>query len=72
MPLDEVKKGGPFRGDFPGWPDREPSGDLAATVQRQVSELSHCRNKPTIRHQNVTLLQQWWQPEHWPHVPPEA
>jgi hypothetical protein len=63
MPFEEVNKGGPFQGDFPGWPDREPSGDQTATVQCQVDELAHFRYEPTIRHQNVTLLQRWWQPE---------
>jgi hypothetical protein len=63
MPFDEAIKGDPFRGDLPDWPDREPWGDLAAIVQRQVSDMAQLRFEPAIRHQNLRLLQQRRQPE---------
>jgi hypothetical protein len=63
MPFDEANKGDPFRGDFPGRPDRGAWDTLAATVQRQLEELARLSHEPAIRHKNLTLLQQRRQPE---------
>jgi len=62
MPFDEENKGDPFRGDFPGRPDHEPWGELAADVQRQVTELAQRRYEPAVRHELLRLLQQRREP----------
>ena len=58
MPFDEENTGNPFEGDFPGRPDHEPWGELAAGVHRQVSELAQRRHDPSIRHERLRMLQQ--------------
>jgi hypothetical protein len=62
VPFDEENRGDPFRGDFPGWPDHEPSGELESGMQRQVIELAQRRREPAIRNQLLRLLQQRRQP----------
>jgi subtilisin family serine protease len=58
VPFDEENKGNPFQGDFADRPDREPWGELAAGVHRQVTELAWRRYDPSSRHERLRLLQQ--------------
>jgi hypothetical protein len=71
MPFDEENKGDPFRGDFPGPPDRGPWDQLEAGVQRQVTELAQRRYEPAVRHELLRLLQQRRQPPAPDDQPPE-
>jgi hypothetical protein len=78
VPFDEENRGDPFRGDFPGRPDLDPSDGLEERVQRQAIELARRRNEPAIRQDLLRLLQQRRQPrlrpgpQPGPQPPPQA